>query len=59
MPKKIKIKDSKECVRVCVRCRPLSNDERNDQRKVIVKINNSSGEVYIKNPKEHERVAPK
>jgi len=50
---------SKECVRVCVRCRPMSPDETNDQRSVAVSINNKTGEVQVKNPAEHKSAPPK
>ena len=57
MPKKKSA--SRECVRVCVRCRPLSPDEVNDGRNIAVKINNQTGEILIQNPKEHDSTPPK
>jgi kinesin family protein 3/17 len=40
-----------ECVRVVMRCRPLSSTEKQDGREMIVNINPSRGEVIIRNPK--------
>lgn len=41
---------SSECVRVAVRCRPLSSTEVADNRQMIVKISTTRGEILIKNP---------
>ena len=56
---KMKQKDSKtklpasspECVKVVVRCRPLSQGEVSAGKKGIVNIDNKTGQVAIKNPK--------
>lgn len=41
-----------ECVKVVVRCRPLSNKEIQDQRIVTLKINPNRGEIIMINPKQ-------
>ena len=40
-----------ECVKVVIRCRPLSNQEIQDNRIVIAEISHPRGEIIIKNPK--------
>ncbi|KRW98337.1 P-loop containing nucleoside triphosphate hydrolase [Pseudocohnilembus persalinus] len=40
-----------ECVKVAVRCRPISGQEKIDNRKVIVKMNQKRGEIQIENVK--------
>jgi len=50
---------SKECVRVCVRCRPLSQTEISDERMIVVKIDNKKGEVNLINPKAAKGTPPK
>ena len=42
---------AKECVKVMMRCRPLSEDEINNNRKVIVNIDSKKGEIRVGNPK--------
>ena len=46
---------SVECVRVAVRCRPLSSTEKQDGREMIVDITTSRGEIIIRNPKDNEQ----
>ena len=41
----------KECVKVVVRCRPINSDEKNDNRKVIVMVDEKRGDIRIKNIK--------
>jgi len=48
-----------ECVRVVMRCRPLSTTEKQDGREMIVNINPSRGEVIIRNPKADGGEQPK
>jgi len=49
-----------ECVRVVVRCRPLSPNEVQDGRVMIVQINTGRGEMVVKNPRgEDAGEAPK
>jgi len=48
-----------ECVKVVVRCRPLSPTEIQDGRQMIVTISASRGEITIRNPKADESEAPK
>ena len=36
-----------ECIRVIIRCRPLSEKERKDSREVAVSMNQKSGEVMV------------
>lgn len=43
-----------ECVKVVIRCRPLSSDEIKDERKKIVKMDLAKGEISILNPKAEE-----
>lgn len=40
-----------ECVKVAVRCRPLSRDEIEDKRKKIVEVTQSRGEIKLQNTK--------
>lgn len=41
-----------ECVRVAMRCRPLSNMEMESSRKICVEITKNSGQVVLNNPKQ-------
>ena len=41
-----------ECIRVVIRCRPLSEKEMKDNREVVVKMNHQSGEVMVSKPGE-------
>jgi len=41
-----------ECVKVVVRCRPLSNQELQDQRKIVVQVDVPRGEIQVKCPKQ-------
>ena len=41
-----------ECIRVAIRCRPLSEQERKDNREVVVKMHKDTGEVHIQKPGE-------
>jgi hypothetical protein len=36
-----------ECIRVAIRCRPLSENEMKDNREVAVKMVTSTGEVLV------------
>ena len=40
-----------ECVRVAMRCRPLSSTEMSDNRKITVQINTVKNEILVSNPK--------
>ena len=40
-----------ECVKVVVRCRPMSSQEIKDDRKYAVQINTKLGEITVNNPK--------
>lgn len=42
---------SEECVRVAMRCRPLSSQEMSDNRKITVKISPQRKEVIVVNPR--------
>jgi kinesin family protein 3/17 len=42
--------DKKECIRVIIRCRPLSEQEMKDGREVVVKMVKETGEVLIQKP---------
>jgi hypothetical protein len=39
-----------ECIRVIIRCRPLSEKEMKDSREVAVSMNQKSGEVMVNKP---------
>lgn len=41
-----------ETIRVAIRCRPLSEQERKDNREVVVQMQKDTGEVIIKKPGE-------
>lgn len=41
-----------ECIRVVIRCRPMSEKERKDGRELAVTMNESTGEVMVKKPGE-------
>mmetsp|Transcript_40600 Transcript_40600/g.128037 ORF Transcript_40600/g.128037 Transcript_40600/m.128037 type:complete len:750 (-) Transcript_40600:234-2483(-) len=51
-------KKDPECVKVVVRCRPMSRKEVEDQRIRIVEMDTKTGEVWLKNP-EDTREQPK
>lgn len=36
-----------ECIRVAIRCRPLSSKEKKDNREVAVSMNHKKGEVAV------------
>jgi len=40
-----------EAVKVAVRCRPISGDEKRDGRQCIVHVDSTRGEIRIRNPK--------
>lgn len=42
---------NEECVKVAIRCRPISKQEKIDDRQEIVKIDPERGEVVVSNPK--------
>lgn len=44
--------NKKECIRVVIRCRPMSEKERVDQREVAVTMNEATGEILVKKPGE-------
>jgi kinesin family protein 3/17 len=45
-----KLPDKTECIRVVIRCRPLSEKEMKDGREVVVKMIKNTGEVLIQKP---------
>lgn len=47
--------NSPECVKVVVRCRPLSKGEMSDGKKSTVNIDTKRGQIAIKNPKLDEK----
>jgi kinesin family protein 3/17 len=51
MPKKIKIKKKAECVKVVVRCRPMLGHEKEQQREIIVFVEEKEGSIQVRNPK--------
>ncbi|KRW99139.1 P-loop containing nucleoside triphosphate hydrolase [Pseudocohnilembus persalinus] len=40
-----------ESVKVAVRCRPISRKEQEDNRNLIVQVNQKTGEIIVQNPK--------
>ena len=42
--------DKTECIRVIIRCRPLSEREMQDGREVAVKMIKETGEVLVQKP---------
>jgi len=52
-------KKNEECVRVAMRCRPISSQEVQDQRQMIVEISRARGEVTLINPKADGSEPPK
>lgn len=40
-----------ECVKVIIRCRPLSETEKKDSRTTIVQMDARVGQIVIRNPK--------
>ena len=45
---------SAECVKVVIRCRPLSQKEMSAGHEVVVKINNKTGEIWVSKPASDE-----
>ena len=41
-----------EAIRVAIRCRPLSEQERKDNREIVVKMVKDTGEVILQKPGE-------
>eukprot|EP00283_Hemiselmis_rufescens_P009731 CAMPEP_0173420350 /NCGR_PEP_ID=MMETSP1357-20121228/1876_1 /TAXON_ID=77926 /ORGANISM="Hemiselmis rufescens, Strain PCC563" /LENGTH=321 /DNA_ID=CAMNT_0014383131 /DNA_START=204 /DNA_END=1166 /DNA_ORIENTATION=- len=52
-------KKDPECVKVVVRCRPMSRKEVEDARERIVEMNDKTGEITVRNPEADAREAPK
>lgn len=44
-----------ETVKVAIRCRPLSKNEKSQGFEEVVSINNDTGEVLVKNPKTNQK----
>ena len=44
------MKKGGECVKVAIRCRPLSSQEKIDNRKVVVHITPERGECLLESP---------
>lgn len=42
---------AKECVKVMMRCRPMSASEMEANRRMIVNIDSEKGEIRLMNPK--------
>ena len=55
----IALQKSTECVKVAIRCRPMSSQEIADQRQMIVAINPGRGEISIRNLKGDPNEPPK
>lgn len=41
-----------ECIRVVIRCRPMSNTEIKDSRECAIKMFKNTGEVFVQKPTE-------
>lgn len=41
---------SEDCVKVVIRCRPLTNKEKDEKQKEIVKVNSKQNEIVLLNP---------
>lgn len=41
------LSNKSECIKVAIRCRPLSKNEIRDGREVVVKMLTSKGEVHV------------
>ena len=39
-----------ECIKVAIRCRPLSENEMKEAREIVVKMDKTNGEVIIHKP---------
>lgn len=39
-----------ECVKVCIRCRPMSMNEMNAGHSVVVEMRNAQGDVFVRKP---------
>jgi len=44
--------NKKECIRVVIRCRPLSETEMKDGREVAVKLHKDTGEILVQKANE-------
>lgn len=44
-----------ETVKVAIRCRPMSRNEKTTGYEKVVNINNDTGEVFVKNPKTSQK----
>ena len=47
-----KMSNKTECIRVAIRCRPLSEQEIKDNREIVVKMEKATGEVLVTKPGE-------
>lgn len=43
-------KTQSESVKVCVRCRPMSQEEMNKGHQVVVELNKRTGEIFVRRP---------
>ena len=50
-PKDANVKKTQnETVKVCVRCRPMSNDEMSKGHAVVVELTKKTGEIFVRRP---------
>jgi hypothetical protein len=54
-----KDKSTSECVKVVVRCRPLSQKEVDEGRQRVVEMDLSAGQISLRNPKAGSGEPPK
>ena len=52
-------KNKSECVKVCVRIRPLSSKERQDGRQIATTADHERGTISVRNPKADSSEPPK
>ena len=52
-----RMKDTGECVKVVVRCRPLNSTERGDKRNICVGMDESLGQVALQDPAQEDAVS--
>jgi kinesin family protein 3/17 len=54
MSKKTQDPTKSECVKVAIRCRPLSQNEMVAGNEVVVKMNSKRGEIFVDKPDSNE-----
>ena len=44
------LKDGSDNVKVCVRCRPLNEKEKNEKNEKVVSVDRGNGNISVRNP---------